>query len=245
MNFGDPLGDGKAKSCAARSGGSHIPPGSRAISSKESIENVWLVLERNALPRVGDADLILAVRASRANRDVSRFGRELHCVIDEVQHQAMNQLFVCFDEQFGRRFAAQVNALRYGNASERANAIGEKLVEVKARGLNRISARIRSDQEEEVLDDAGELRRGGLHDLDTLPVFAGTAIVSGQHDICLALNDGKRRAQFMRRVSHEALLRLECALKTLEEVVERRCQIAELVTLVSNFDAIAQRCCSD
>src|SRR5438132_6470826 len=88
MSLGDPVRDRQSQASATHCARTCF------IDPIEAIENVWLVLFRNADSRVAHSNARVAVVRGEIERYLTARRCVLHCIVEQVQNHSLQQLVV-------------------------------------------------------------------------------------------------------------------------------------------------------
>src|SRR5712692_11675921 len=107
------------------------------------------------------------------------------------------------------------------------HALANEFIEIEIAWLERILTSVGARKREEILHDVGEPLGLVVEHSEGFPVFLQRTRLLRKSNLRLTAQNRHGRAQFMRRVGHEAPLAFERLAKTVQQAIERLCQVSQ------------------
>ncbi len=148
MGFGDPTRDRQSKTCALTS--------ARRIELDESIEDALLILSGYSGTGVADAEGDVVGVAAQVDGDGAAGRGVLHGILQDVQDQLSQQVLVAAVGKLGRTLQQDLDTALRRKDIDRAAAVGDQFIEIEIDRPQRIPARIRAREHQQIVHEAAQ-----------------------------------------------------------------------------------------
>ena len=209
----------------------------------EAFEETVAHRRRYAGPLVLHVDVHELIGGVHAHVHRAARGRMLERVVEQIQHQTVQQHAIAMHAQFIREICfvhLQRHPTRFGQRSHAVRRGPHELGDGHVAMLSDETARIHARQQEQVVHDAREAHGLILNHVQRLAVFRLVAGAAPQGDIGLTADDRNRCTQFVRGICHELPLRAERIAHASQQAVDDLGEPTQLVVRIHDLQAIIE-----